>query len=66
MNSKTLSTTALLSVYDGRQCAGFVLKHGSSGFEAFERRLARHIEGQDAAAVAPLRVIDQAIIKQGN
>jgi len=26
----------MLSVYDGRQCIGFVLARGRSGFEAFD------------------------------
>jgi hypothetical protein len=30
------STSALLSVYDGRHCAGFVLPRGKVGFEAFD------------------------------
>jgi hypothetical protein len=31
------SKPALLSVYDGRTCLGFVLNRGRSGFEAFDR-----------------------------
>ena len=37
MNPKTFSTTALLSVYNGRHCVGFVLPRGKVGFEAFGR-----------------------------
>jgi hypothetical protein len=36
MNSRTISTTALLSVYDGRHCVGFVLPRGKVGFEALD------------------------------
>jgi hypothetical protein len=27
--------TLMLSIYDGRQCVGFVLTHGRRGYEAF-------------------------------
>jgi hypothetical protein len=38
MNSKTVpSATAMLSVYDGRHCIGFVLPRCKVGFEAFDR-----------------------------
>jgi hypothetical protein len=32
--SKPAPTTGMLSVYDGRQCIGFVLPRGRQGFEA--------------------------------
>ena len=30
------SVTPMLSVYDGRQCGGFVLARGRASFEAFD------------------------------
>ena len=30
------AATAMLSVYDGQQCCGFILSRGSKGFEAFD------------------------------
>jgi hypothetical protein len=36
MNPKTFSTNTPLSVYDGRQCIGFILPGGKVGFEAFD------------------------------
>ena len=43
--------TPMLSVYDGRQCVGFVLERGCRGYEAFtagERSLGM-FETKDAA-----------------
>jgi hypothetical protein len=37
MNPKNFSATALLSVYDGQHCIGFILPRGKAGFEAFGR-----------------------------
>jgi hypothetical protein len=31
------TTTSVVSVYDGRECVGFVLARGKTGFEAFNR-----------------------------
>jgi hypothetical protein len=48
------STTALLSVYDGRHCLGFVLPRGKLGFEAFdcdEQSKGLFTTQQEAAAV---------------
>jgi hypothetical protein len=52
-----MSTTPLLSVYDGRQCVGFVLNRGRSGFEAFdaEEKSIGLFETQDAAVASLLR-----------
>ena len=30
------TTTPMLSVYDGRQCVGFVLERGRRGYEAYD------------------------------
>jgi hypothetical protein len=30
-------TTPLVSIYDGRECVGFILAHGKLGFEVFDR-----------------------------
>jgi hypothetical protein len=55
MNSKTVpSATAVLSIYDGRHCIGFVLPRGKVGFEAFtsgERSRGLFPTQQDAIAV---------------
>jgi hypothetical protein len=37
MNFRIFTTTALLSIYDGRHCVGFVLSRGKLSFEAFDR-----------------------------
>jgi hypothetical protein len=61
MNPKTFSTAALLSVYDGRHCVGFVLSHGKAGFEIFdqdERSCGLFPNQQDAiAALTGLRKV---------
>jgi hypothetical protein len=31
-----LSAAAVLSIYDGRRCIGFILPRGKVGFEAFD------------------------------
>jgi hypothetical protein len=35
MTMRASTSSPLLSVYDGRQCVGFVLARGRRGFEAF-------------------------------
>jgi chitinase len=55
MPSKTISsTTAILSVYDGRFCVGFILARGRDGFEAFnaDETSLGLFSTQDAAASA--------------
>jgi hypothetical protein len=44
----------LISVYDGRECVGFILARGRTGFEAFDRneRSAGLFPTQQAAAAA--------------
>jgi hypothetical protein len=44
----------LVSVYDGRECIGFILARGRTGFEAFDRneRSAGLFPTQQAAAAA--------------
>jgi hypothetical protein len=34
--SKPLPTTGLLSVYDGQQCIGHLIRRGKAGVEAFD------------------------------
>jgi hypothetical protein len=33
----TARNSPLISVYDGRECVGFILPRGKPGFEAFDR-----------------------------
>jgi hypothetical protein len=37
MAAQDASSTPLLSVYDGRECVGFILARGKLGFEAIDR-----------------------------
>ena len=34
--SRTEQSKPMISIYDGRQCVGFVLARGRSGYEAFD------------------------------
>jgi hypothetical protein len=36
MTSKAAPTTGMLSVYDGRQCVGHLIRRGKCGVEAFD------------------------------
>jgi hypothetical protein len=64
MNSRNLSTTALLSVYDGRLCIGFVLPRGKLGFEAFDRNmLSKGLFATQQAAAAALSE-DRAVARE--
>jgi hypothetical protein len=50
-------TPTMLSVFDGRRCAGFLLHRGASGWEAFsadEISLGVFTTRQDAANAIPL------------
>ena len=35
--SGNASSTPMMGVYDGRECVGFILARGKTGFEAFDR-----------------------------
>jgi len=35
-NSSAERSTPMISIYDGRQCVGFVLAHGRRGYEALD------------------------------
>ena len=52
------ATSPMLSVYDGRTCAGFILNRGHSGFEAFDpdENSLGIFENQDKAGAALLKV----------
>jgi hypothetical protein len=53
-----MTTAALLSVFDGRHCAGFLLHRGPAGWEAFtadEISLGVFPTRQDAANAIPLQ-----------
>jgi hypothetical protein len=53
LHGSRLEASAMVSVYDGRQCIGFVLARGKEGFEAFdagERGLGTYRTEREAAA----------------
>jgi hypothetical protein len=53
-----MTTASLLSVFDGRRCAGFLLYRGPAGWEAFtadEVSLGTFPTRQDAANAIPLQ-----------
>ena len=37
MSSATTTTTTMLSIFDGRECAGFLLHRGKEGVELFDK-----------------------------
>jgi hypothetical protein len=54
---KREAAPAFLSVFDGRQCCGFVLKRGKLGFEAFQTcgcSLGFFLTTREAAAAIPV------------
>jgi hypothetical protein len=53
-----MTTASLLSVFDGRRCAGFLLHRGPAGWEAFTAEqisLGIFRSKQDAANAIPLQ-----------
>jgi hypothetical protein len=53
----TADKAALLSVFDGRPCAGFILERGKLGFEAFDadqHSLGTFPTVREAAAAIPV------------
>jgi hypothetical protein len=52
------STAPMISVYDGRECVGFVIARGKLGFEAFdrnERSVGTYSTQREAVAAIPER-----------
>jgi hypothetical protein len=57
--SRTEQSAPMISIYDGRQCVGFVVERGRSGFEAFtagERSLGM-FKTRDAAIGACMKKV---------
>jgi hypothetical protein len=59
----TNTSPAMLSIYDGRTCVGFILARGKTGFEAFtadQRSLGIYPTQREAAAALPDTEVQQS------